>query len=200
MLPCWRPQPLTGGNVRITGGDARGRLVEAPDGLEVRPTGAKVRQALFNILASRIAGAHFLDLFAGSGLMGLEALSRGAASLVAVEENRKMTRIIESNVKHLGYQAEVITADVRKAIPVLDERHFDIIFADPPYKSQLASTVVELTGKYQVMSNHGIMLVEHARSSSMPSETEQLTLVDRRIYGQTAISFYGYSTNAPDIE
>jgi 16S rRNA (guanine(966)-N(2))-methyltransferase RsmD len=168
-------------------------------GLEVRPTGAKVRQALFNILGQRVHGAHFLDLFAGSGLIGLEALSRGAESLIAVDENRKMTRMIESNVKHLGYQAEVITADVRKAIPVLEERHFSIVFADPPYKNQLASTVVQLAGKHQLLSDHGLMLVEHARNLPMPDETEELTLVDRRIYGQTAISFYGYRAN-DDIE
>lgn len=167
----------------------------APEGLEVRPTGAKVRQALFNILGKRVPEARFLDLFAGSGLMGLEALSRGAGSLIAVEENRKMSRIIEDNVKHLGYKAEVITADVRRAIPILEQRCFDIVFADPPYKSQLASTVVELAGRYQLLADRGVMLVEHARDLKMPEQTDALGLVDRRVYGQTAISFYGYITD-----
>lgn len=200
MLPCLRSQPWTGGNLRITGGDARGRSVEAPAGLEVRPTGAKVRQALFNILGSRVPGARFLDLCAGSGLMGLEALSRGAQSLIAVEENRKMSRIIEGNVKHLGYQAEVITADVRKVIPILEERCFDIVFADPPYKSQLASTVVSMIGKHQLLSDAGVLMVEHDRALAMPDATDSLVLVDRRVYGQTAISFYGYDGNEIDNE
>lgn len=190
MLPCWRSQPLTGGNLRITGGDARGRLVTAPEGLEVRPTAAKVRQALFNILFDRLRDAQFLDLFAGSGLMGMEALSRGARNVVAVEEKRQMSRLISDNYKILGYQAEVITGDVRKVLPVLEERVYDIVFADPPYKSQLASTVVELVGKYHLLADDGVLLVEHARSFLMPDEVDGLRLTDRRHYGQTSISFY----------
>jgi 16S rRNA (guanine966-N2)-methyltransferase len=177
--------------VRITGGDARGRRVSAPDGLEVRPTGAKVRQAFFNILGDRLKGCRFLDLCAGSGLMGLEALSRGAESLTAVEEQRKMVRIIQENLKHLEYQAEVICGDVRKVLPVLESEKFDIIFADPPYKAGVGQTVLELIERHRLLSADGLFVIEHLKNQPL-SECGSLTLRNKRDYGQTSLSFFGY--------
>src|SRR5881628_2830881 len=129
-------------NLRITGGEARGRSISGPIGLEARPTASKIRQAFFNILHERINGARFLDLFAGTGLMGIEALSRGAHQLVAVYESRKMTKMIQANLAKIGYEAEVISADVRRVIPILETDSFDIIFADPPYKGNKATSLL----------------------------------------------------------
>src|SRR5262249_16481896 len=114
----------------ITGGQARGRRIASPEGLAVRPTASKIRQALFNILGVRIKKAHFLDIFAGTGMMGLEALSRGAAELTVVEESRKMVRAIEASLLRLGYesQAQIYTADFRQLLPTLTPHQFDVIF------------------------------------------------------------------------
>ena len=176
--------------MRITGGAARGRVIEGPEGLELRPTGSKVRQAFFNILQNKLYGSSFLDVCAGTGLMGIEAMSRGAASLIAVEENRKIAKTIESNLKRLGFEAEVICADLRRVLPVLQERSFDIIYADPPYKGGLNETILQLVASHQLLNDEGVLIVEHLRSLPMPEECEQLKRSSLRHYGQSSLSFY----------
>lgn len=187
--------------MRITGGDARGRRVSAPDGLDVRPTGAKVRQAFFNILGAQLKGCSFLDLFAGSGLMGIEALSRGAGRLVAVEEQRKMVRIINANLVALDFEAEVICNDVRRALPGLEGERFDVVFADPPYKATITDVVLELVGNHKLLSEHGIVVIEHLRSAPTADKIGSIELFDRRHYGQTSLSFHrGVLLESPLIQ
>ena len=180
--------------MRITGGVARGRKVVCPEGLAVRPTASKVRQAFFNILGGRTVHAHFLDLFAGSGLMGLEALSRGAASLVAVEENKRQVKAIEDSLKLLGFelQGEVIAGDIRRVIPILEPEHYDIVFADPPYQSSLAASALTLVDRHRLVSARGVLAIEHARQLPPEAELANLDRFDTRNYGQTSISFYRY--------
>lgn len=176
--------------MRITAGELKGRLIECPEDTKVRPTGSKIRQAFFNILAQQVPHSRFLDLFAGSGLMGLEALSRGAQSLIAVEENRALVKLIESNYRRLNVKAEVICADVRRVLKVLEPESFDLIFADPPYKSRLAESVLAEVGLCRLLSATGVLTIEHAREVDLPESTEHLQLLSRRIYGQTTLSFY----------
>jgi 16S rRNA (guanine966-N2)-methyltransferase len=171
--------------MRITGGQCVG-----PPGLQTRPTASKIRQAFFNILGRKFPGARFLDLFAGTGLMGLEALSRGASSLIAVEENRNMVRAIEGNLKQLHLEAEVICGDVRRVLPVLEPEAFDIIFADPPYKTSLAQSAVQGVRDHGLLAPDGILAVEHARGADLLDQVGQLEKFDCRQYGQTAVSFY----------
>lgn len=176
--------------MRITAGLARGREIVCPPGLEARPTASKIRQAFFNILRNKVADARFLDLFAGSGLMGMEALSRGAAELVAIDESRRMVKVIEDNLHRLNFQGQVHQADVRSFLDQLPKGGFDIIFADPPYQSQLAETVLHRVARHQILANDGILAIEHAREFKMPEESGNLEFYDRRDYGQTSISFY----------
>jgi 16S rRNA (guanine966-N2)-methyltransferase len=172
----------------------------------VRPTASKIRQAFFNILGPRIAGARFIDVCAGSGLMGLEALSRGAASLIAIEEDRQLVRAIEANIKRLGYEAEVICGDLKKVLPVLEAHSGDIIFADPPYKSGLDKSVLCLVARGRLLSPDGIMAIERAASSKLSGSTAEaeddfnLENFDNRKYGQTIIGFYRWQgrNDAPD--
>lgn len=207
-------------SLRITGGQARGRSIESPQGLDVRPTSSKIRQSLFNILGARVSGANFLDLFAGSGLMGMEALSRGAGSLIAVEESGKLAGAIEKSLERLSLEGEVIRGDVRDVVNNLPKLYFDIVFADPPYKSSLAKTVVQLVAKKRILKPDGILLVEHhskmelvnlvkPRSTEKSTETINaadsqsdggsakegldLVLVSQRHYGQTCVSFFAPS-------
>ncbi|MGH9553277.1 MAG: 16S rRNA (guanine(966)-N(2))-methyltransferase RsmD [Terriglobales bacterium] len=176
----------------ITGGEARGRRITIPEGLSVRPTASKIRQALFNILGARIKGAHFLDVFAGSGLMGIEALSRGAAALVAIEENRKMTRAIQDSLDRLEYRenARVMQGDFRSLFGHLPRRSFDIAFADPPYKSSFASSVVQSLAREELLKPDGILIVEHVKGYGFGELPGAMQLVDSRNYGQTGVSFF----------
>jgi 16S rRNA (guanine966-N2)-methyltransferase len=178
--------------MRITGGLARGRVITIPPGLEVRPTASKLRQAMFNILGEKIQDAHFLDIFAGSGLIGMEALSRGAASLTGIEENKKMARAIEMNLRKLDLDGKIYSADFRQMLPRLAPKSFDIIFADPPYKTPFGRMVVERVDELALLHDDGIFILEHLRDYELPA-LESLRNIERfdfRQYGQTTISLY----------
>ncbi len=149
----------------ITGGEARGRRIACPENAEVRPTASKIRQAFFNILGERVTDARFLDIFAGSGLMGFEALSRGARSLVAIEESKKLVAAIRKCAKKLGFEheAEVLQGDFRRAIEWLPTGEFDIAFADPPYNSPFPSSVAYLFERNQLLIPGGVLPIEHTK-------------------------------------
>lgn len=183
--------------MRITGGEVRGRRVSGPDGLEVRPTASKVRQAFFNILGAHLKGCRFLDLCAGSGLMGIEALSRGAGSLVSVDEKRKLVRAIELSLIQLDLKGRVICADLGDALASFAPESFDVIFADPPYKANLGRNIVQLTAKHNLLSAHGVLVIEHLKTLPPPAAAGNLKLVDQRNYGQTALSFYRIQQESP---
>jgi 16S rRNA (guanine966-N2)-methyltransferase len=174
----------------ITGGEARGRRIASPEGVAVRPTASKIRQAFFNILGERVAGSAFLDIFAGSGLMGLEALSRGAESLTAIEESHKMVRAIQESLDTLGYEGLVLAGDFRRILPQLELDAYDLIFADPPYKSPFAASVLTTIDRHCLLKPDGRLAIEHARGYRFPQDLTRLKLVDTRAYGQTGISFF----------
>ncbi|MBY0360027.1 MAG: 16S rRNA (guanine(966)-N(2))-methyltransferase RsmD [Candidatus Obscuribacterales bacterium] len=176
--------------MRITGGESRGRLISAPEGLSVRPTASKVRQAFFNILAAKVNACRFLDLCAGSGLIGLEALSRGAQSLTSVEENPRLVKILQENLTKLGYKADVICGDLRKVIPKLKAGSFDIVFADPPYASGLGASVLSLVEEYDLLADEGLLIIEGARYLPGCEPATKLELKETRPYGQTVLYFY----------
>jgi len=181
-----------GSAVRITGGECRGRVIAAPEGPEVRPTSSKIRQAFFNIISNKISDSRFVDVCAGSGLMGLEALSRGAQSLIAIDQDRHLLQAIEKNCEKFGYKAqtEVICGDARRVLAHLNKHEADVIFADPPYKSQIAETLLREVAKSELLAADGIMALEHAQSLPPPETVENLTRYDSRKYGHTVISFY----------
>lgn len=177
--------------MRITGGTARGRSVESPIGGEVRPTGAKVRQALFNILAFRMQGARFLDICAGTGLVGIEALSRGAGSLISIEENRALSKAVELSLKKLKFDGEVICGDFRRVLPVLEPKSFDIIFADPPYKSPHIKDIPLSVEELDLLDDGGLLVIEHMKGCKFSPGCTVLALKSTRNYGQTCLSFFG---------
>jgi 16S rRNA (guanine966-N2)-methyltransferase len=184
-------------SLRITGGEARGRSIECPPGIKVRPTSSKIRQALFNILGGRVAEAQFLDLFGGSGLMGIEALSRGAAQLTTIEVERKLSANILNNFEKLSFDnARVVQGDVREKLGELKGSKFDIIFADPPYQSPFAKTVLTLVDRYELLANDGILIIEHKHDTPVPKvEDGKLKLTNQRHYGQTCLSFFELETS-----
>ncbi len=149
--------------MRITGGINRGRVLKVPDGLEVRPTQDRVREALFNILMHDIAGARFLDLFAGSGAVGLEALSRGAASATFVEQNARHIAFIKANASMCKVAPAVVQADAYRYVETFSGAPFDIVFADPPYAlgegQGFAAMIAALTER-SVVKPGGLFIAE----------------------------------------
>ena len=177
------------GGVRVTGGELRGRVVAVPG--EARPTEGRVREALFSIWRERLEGARVLDLFAGSGVVALEAASRGALAVVAVEMAPRSVAVLEQNVRRTGMEGIV---EVRRGVlPAELERlgeggPFDLVYADPPYRypdyAELVAAVAPL------LAADGEAAVEHASRRELPAEVGDLVRVDVRRYGESALSFY----------
>lgn len=186
--------------MKITAGQYRGRSVRCPAGQDVRPTASKVRQAFFNILGTRVGRSRFLDIFAGTGLIGFEALSRGAAHVSFVEEGRNQGRAIEETIKLFGLidsqesEAELILGDFRRVLPALQGgAPFDLIWADPPYKMRYGTLVLGLVERLQLLAPQGLIIIEHFRDDILPDSSPDGTLEkkDYRLYGQTALTFFG---------
>jgi 16S rRNA (guanine(966)-N(2))-methyltransferase RsmD len=177
--------------LRIIAGDLGGRRLTVPKGQKVRPTSERVREAIFSILGDRVHGARVLDLFAGSGAMGFEALSRGAARAVMIEAAPDSVRAIRQNARALGVidRVEIVPGDARLG-PGPEYGPFDLIFADPPYGLGAVAEVLEAVGRRKGLVPDGIMIVEHAREVKSPEATAHLNKSDQRHYGRTAISLY----------
>jgi 16S rRNA (guanine(966)-N(2))-methyltransferase RsmD len=156
--------------MRVTGGGARGRRLRAGAAPGLRPTSSRVRQALFNLLGARITGCTFLDLYAGTGAVGIEALSRGAGEVVFVERDAAAARVIRRNLDEAGLvaAARVFAAPVETAIRDLGTaaNHFDIVYADPPWDPGIPASVLE--GAARLLAAGGILIVEHRTSRPPP--------------------------------
>ena len=194
--------------MRIIGGKFSGRIIEAPKGPRLRPTQDQVRAALFNILGERVAGARVLDLFAGSGAMGIEALSRGAAHVTFVDRSPFCARTIEANLKNLmgsdprnGARinpgtVRVLRSDVLSVIPKLtaQSRQFDLVILDPPYGGDWARKALLALGRCAIVSPTGWVIAEHDKRDSLPAEIdgEIRRFVSQRLerYGDTALTFF----------
>jgi 16S rRNA (guanine(966)-N(2))-methyltransferase RsmD len=180
--------------MRIIGGEARGRRLYIPGTFAVRPTAERIKGAFFNIIGL-VDGKTFLDLFAGSGNVGLEALSRGALKAVFVENNRVLTDTIGRNIETCGFggKGEILATDFIKAIQRLVKRSeaFDILFADPPYERGIVSLTLEHLRNGSLMEKDGLLAVQHSvREAAAVDESGQLVLTDRRQYGDTSLSFF----------
>jgi len=180
--------------LKITGGELRGRVIKAPPGLGTRPTAAKMRQALFNILGPAVDRARVADVFAGSGALGLEALSRGAAWCVFVEKSPAVARLLRGNLEALGLgkRGRVLAIGLSAAAKELSqEGPFDLILADPPYDKGLVSELLRITAQRRLLAPGGRLAVEHAPNEQTPAPAG-LTEVDLRRYGQSELSFYAW--------
>jgi 16S rRNA (guanine966-N2)-methyltransferase len=175
--------------VRVVAGLYGGRRLVAPPGSETRPTSDRVREALFSILGSAVEGAHVLDLYAGSGALGIEALSRGAASAVFVDHSQKATAAIRTNLDVLGIDAVVRRAEARAALrpPPASPYPYDLVFLDPPYRHD-AGLGRELSEALPPVLAPGARIV----SESDRREPLELAfqLVDERRYGHTVIRIH----------
>lgn len=171
--------------MRIIAGLAKGRRIAAPPS-GTRPMTGRARESLFAILGERIEGADVLDLYAGSGSLGLEALSRGAASVVFVERSRKASRIIAENIEAVGLGGTVVTAPASAAIERTSAR-FDLIFIDPPYRDADDEVAALVGALERVLAERGVVVV-HRQSSSTIGVPEFLTCTDERRYGDAVVT------------
>ena len=175
--------------MRIIAGSRRGKQLLAPMGSEVRPTTNMVKEALFNILQFQVEGRRFLDLFAGSGQIGLEALSRGAREAVFVDSSRDSIRVIEKNVAAAGFvpQSKIVAADFAGFLRG-ERGAFDIAFIDPPYREGLAVQALELAAAK--MSPGGIILCEHGSREELPDAAGGFVKRKTYRYGKTSLTAY----------
>ncbi len=178
--------------MRISGGEHRGRLLRVPRG--VRPTGGRVREALFSIWSDRLAGARFLDLFAGSGGVGLEALSRGAQTVVLVERSASVLEALEENRTQVGPGARVVRGVLPGALgPKLlpAKGLFDLAFADPPYAFEGWNDL--LSRLAPLLASEASTAIEHSVRRDVPETVGELEVTDRREYGESVLTFYSRS-------
>lgn len=180
--------------MRIIGGEARGRPVRLPGGCRIRPTADRVKKSLFDILQP-LTGESFLDLYAGSGNVGLEALSRGAGFVFFVEKDIRLAGSIRSSLDLFGYgrRAEVIARDAQRGIEGLVQRgeRVDLLFADPPYDEGFVSKTLQWLEKGDLLKPGGLVVMQHsAREMPEGSEIGRLTAIDQRSYGDTMITFF----------
>ena len=180
--------------MRVIGGTHRGRTLRSVGGLAVRPTSDRLRETLFNILAPTIQGSVFLDICAGSGAVGIEALSRGASEVTFIERARHACEIIESNLTTLGITSEVTTInrDAAVALKRLEQeaRRFDVVFFDPPYESGIYDQVMEQLGSGHLLSAAALVVVEHRTKNPPDPEYGRLRICREVKQGESALAFY----------
>jgi 16S rRNA (guanine966-N2)-methyltransferase len=188
--------------VRIISGSARGKKLAGFSGALIRPTSDRVREALFSILFSQLGsfeGKTVLDLFAGTGALGLEALSRGARSAVMVDQGAQAVRLITANAKNCNLQEKVtlIRGDVLKKLPELALKGpFDLIFLDPPYGLGVVEATLKTIADLGLLAKGGLVCAEAGAKDLLPGSTDKLDCIARRRYGSTVIGLYSF----PHIE
>jgi 16S rRNA (guanine966-N2)-methyltransferase len=174
--------------MRIVGGDLRGRPIRAVAGRSTRPTADRVRQSLFDALGQRCDGLRVLDLYAGTGALALEALSRGAADATLVEQDAKATQVVRQNVEELGLAARctVLRQDVARALAEL-QGAFDLVFSDPPYALRAAQATLDLLASRGLVAEGGRVVLERDRREPRPQAPPGFEIADERRYGDTLV-------------
>lgn len=180
----------SGRGVRIAGGTARGMPLTEPRGVRLRPTSGLVREAIFNILGDRVTGAHVVDLYAGTGALGIEALSRGAAHATFVEGEAASVQAILQSLSRAGFKesATVIRGRLPAAMSKLDDAAFELVFLDPPYNDEGAEET--LMGIPRLLAPGGMVVYEHGSRYNPPERPAGLQILERRVYGDSAIALY----------
>jgi 16S rRNA (guanine966-N2)-methyltransferase len=182
--------------MRIVAGSAKGRALAGPKATSkhIRPTADRVRETLFNVLGQWLEGQKVLDLYAGTGALGLESLSRGAARAVLVDSDREALALCRTNTDTLGFasRVEVLAQPVERALETLGRRGdtFNLIFADPPYAARVVETVLEGLGRHGLLAPEGTVVIEHDKREPAPESHAGFERVDQRRFGDTLVSLF----------
>ena len=189
--------------MRIISGSSKGRVLARPKGQAIRPTSDRVKESIFNILRDELEGKMVLDLFAGTGNLGIEALSRGAKKTIFVEKGRQALRIIQRNLTQFGFEerSEIIPKDANRAIGILKQRgeSFDLILMDPPYEKGLIKRTLMKLDSNPIYHKDSILIIEHDRREILP-HTMDWNLFRERQFGDTVISFLTLLNDHPITE
>jgi len=189
--------------MRIISGSARGRRLRNFTGQNVRPTSDRVREALFSMLASRLGsfqGLNVLDLFAGSGALGIEALSRGAGHACFVDQDRRSLQLIRDNLAlcHFQEQATIASRNVASSFPsLLPLAPFDLVFLDPPYKFELGEKTLKILTQSEMMAEGSWLCAETDVGETMPESSDGFQRLHDKVYGRTRITLYCNSMEKP---
>ncbi len=175
--------------MRVIAGSAGGRRLQGPPGLDTRPMMDRVKEALFSSLGARVVDARVLDLYAGSGALGIESLSRGAASVTFVEKGRAALTTLKANLEALGFDGRVVAGDVGAFLAAAVDS-FDLVFVDPPYRLSLALVGEVLEGAAALMANGGTMVLHRQAGESAPDAPTGTHRIDDRRYGTTQLWIY----------
>jgi 16S rRNA (guanine966-N2)-methyltransferase len=179
--------------MRIISGTSRGRRLTTPKGHALRPTSDRVKESIFNILGDDVEGKMVLDLFAGTGNLGIEALSRGAKSTCFVEKATVASKMIRKNLLQCGFsgQAEVLPIEVNRSITLLEARgaSFDLILMDPPYEKEWIQRTLVKLNNHNIYHEGSILVIEHSRREPLPQKTGRWAIIKQRMIGDTIISF-----------
>jgi 16S rRNA (guanine966-N2)-methyltransferase len=179
--------------IRIIGGDSKGRKLKGPKGLEFRPTTGRVKEFVFSVIGPGLYEAQVLDLFAGSGSLGIEALSRGAVGVTFIEQCREYVRLVEQNVAlcHLQAKSRILKGDVFKVLKYLGKQFlkYDIILADPPFKLSLHTAIVMAVEQQKILQKSGVLIIEHQMDDILKQESN-FHLIRQRRFGHCMVSIY----------
>jgi 16S rRNA (guanine(966)-N(2))-methyltransferase RsmD len=175
--------------MRVITGAARGRKLAEPKGMDIRPTTDMVKESIFNIVQFDIEGRRVLDLFAGTGQLGIEALSRGAAAVTFVDQSKDAVKLVKDNLAHCGLQGTVMQSD---ALSFLERcGKFDLIFIDPPYATELVDKALEKIIRFDILSDSGIIICETARDRDVSPLSEPYFIGKVYNYGKVKLTVCG---------
>ena len=177
--------------MRITAGKFKNKQVKTIDSALIRPTLSKIRESIFNVLQNEITDASFLDLFAGSGIVGIEAASRGAKEVVFIEKNPKHYKLLKENLSGLNFENKTFLGDTTNITEKFEENRFDIIFSDPPYKTDLNSKILEIISVKKLLKSGGILILECNKEEDFSKEIEKFNyeLIKEKAYGDTKVIY-----------
>lgn len=177
--------------MRITAGKFKNKQIKTIESDLIRPTLSKIRESLFNVLQNEIVEASFLDAFAGSGIVGIEAASRGAKEVVFVEKNPKHYKLLKENLKNISFENKTFLADSVNVLEKFDANRFDVIFSDPPYKTDLNNKIIEIVARKNLLKEDGILVLESHKDEdfSQSIQANNFEILKEKIYGDTKVLY-----------
>ena len=182
--------------MRIISGNCRGKKLYAFDGRKIRPTADRLREAVFNILSSQVQDAVVLDLFAGTGAFGLEAVSRGALSAVFIDNHTDAIHLVKKNIHACGVAAQtrVVKWDIARNLNCLEDAQpgFNLVFLDPPYRNDLIRPALLHLHESHAVQTEARVIIEHSIREPLPHDLDSFRLEDQRKYGKSLVSFFKY--------
>jgi 16S rRNA (guanine966-N2)-methyltransferase len=183
--------------MRVTGGDSKGRRLAPPKGLRIRPTSDKVKEAIFNLIGQDVDEQRVLDLFSGTGGLGIEALSRGASEAIFIDHALQAVTLIKKNLSICGYENRgiVLKADLRRGLPSKDERMknpFGLAFIDPPYGKDLIPPLLRDLCDKRILAASSIIVAETSKFDMLPESYVRLRTRNVKTYGETKLTIYEY--------